>query len=660
MGIPEDLTELTASLGDRLHLTRDKSVQKFAQLLRSADASNNEELHGRVVSMLKELLASDRWESKQGGLLAAQVAVPIIKDPSFQMWLLEQCQAHLEYPEARVRLAVAESLYQLAATRGADVYVAMKDAVLGSIQSNFDRDQGGEADPPKEVGADRETLTGSPVASPKGSPSSSPRSGSQPSTPSWGWTHRGTDMRHDTEGWKCLETSFKVLQRLMEGCGSSFYPHVTPSLRSLIQLATRHQNRFVREIGFFTISSLVSVVTGEDLRTVAEEIAETLARGLADNWSQVRYAASRATRTFLASSRPYTPEYYSVLLPPMCLNRYYVAEGVKLYSQETWRLAVRNEGRVLVAQHIPHVVAYYVSQSRADNHAVREAACHCMAELMSKIEREAVKPHVPTLLGALIDCFKDASWPVRDASCVACGQCVVAFPEESRVILDELYELWFAHLWDNIWSVRENSAVALGNAIRAYNGEALDKILPKLREMLPMAKSQPNDSKRFGGLQNVTTFGVSQKKARDNDEHLHTDKPMYSCGSLAPKLKRGGGCMDHGFSRDKEPWEASDGAVYLLRELAAVNPDKAAEFLPVLAQLGYVDGFAQAHNLLETIWKHFPAIAKVCPTCLLVQLWWGGHSCSFLRSNKEGRARNAPPSSRWAHAIFSWRVVGMM
>lgn len=29
--------------------------------------------------------------------------------------------------------------------------------------------------------------------------------------------------------------------------------------------------------------------------------------------------------------------------------------------------------------------------------------------------------------------------------------------------------------------------------------------------------------------------------------------------------------MDYGFRRPKEPWEASDGAVYLLRELAQVG-----------------------------------------------------------------------------------------
>ena len=43
--------------------------------------------------------------------------------------------------------------------------------------------------------------------------------------------------------------------------------------------------------------------------------------------------------------------------------------------------------------------------------------------------------------------------------------------------------------------------------------------------------------------------------------------------------------MDHGFTRDKEPWEASDGAIYLLRELAAVRPDEVAQFLPQVLEL---------------------------------------------------------------------------
>ena len=51
---------------------------------------------------------------------------------------------------------------------------------------------------------------------------------------------------------------------------------------------------------------------------------------------------------------------------------------------------------------------------------------------------------------------------------------------------------------------------------------------------------------------------------------------MFSCGSLAPKLKRGGGCMDHGFSRHTEPWEKTDGCVCLLKALSKVRQESDA------------------------------------------------------------------------------------
>jgi hypothetical protein len=60
-------------------------------------------------------------------------------------------------------------------------------------------------------------------------------------------------------------------------------------------------------------------------------------------------------------------------------------------------------------------------------------------------------------------------------------RCVAAYPEETREVLDALYALWFDHLWDNIPTVREDSAAALANAVRAYGQEALDKIIPVLK-----------------------------------------------------------------------------------------------------------------------------------------------------------------------------------
>jgi hypothetical protein len=422
------------------------------------------------------------------------------------------------------------------------------------------------------------------------------------------------EMRHGTEGWKCLETSFRALQGIMEGCGAAFAPYLTPELRALIYKALLHPNRFVREACHFILGSVCQLLEGPELETLGPEIANKLGLGLSDNWSQVRYAASVATRTFLLAAKPYHEIVLPMVLPHICLNRYYVAEGVRLYSQETWQLVMGDQGRFWVAKCAPIVVSYYVEQSKANNHAVREAACACIAELMCKVDKEAVAPHVPRLLRALLMCFRDASWPVRDAACLACGRCVLAFPEESKEVLEKLYDLWFAHLWDNIFSVREDSAIALGNAARAYGPDAISRIVAKISKMLPRANDQPADSKARGNLENTTLFGVAAERTqRANDQELHTDKTMFSCGSLAPKLQRGGGgdgCMDHGFARDKEPWEATDGSIYMIRELASVAPDQVPQFLPELAKAARLTHFSHCLNLQETLWKNLPEIAK--------------------------------------------------
>lgn len=131
------------------------------------------------------------------------------------------------------------------------------------------------------------------------------------------------------------------------------------------------------------------------------------------------------------------------------------------------------------ALHFPHlratqVVAYYIEQSKANNHAVREAACACIAELMCKasricprlaggavemigllgiraalrvylqlhpllpllqVDKQAVAPFVPRLLRALVTCFKDASWPVSSTRQAAgapaiapCSTCLYPVP----------------------------------------------------------------------------------------------------------------------------------------------------------------------------------------------------------------------------------------
>eukprot|EP00038_Savillea_parva_P001610 m.105787 g.105787 ORF g.105787 m.105787 type:complete len:351 (-) comp10561_c0_seq2:3350-4402(-) len=251
----------------------------------------------------------------------------------------------------------------------------------------------------------------------------------------------------------------------------------------------------------------------------------------------------------------------------------------------------------------------------------------------TQVGKEAVAPFVPKMLDKLVECFRDESWPVRDAACIALGRFIQGFPEQARERLPELFELFFTHVCDNIWSVRENAAVALGAVVDTYGEEAFQTVHTKLTELLPSAKEQPAKSTKNASLSNTTDFGVAGTFGWAGDEDAvvppggpptaarkfvplgdvgpaFTDQQMFSCGSLAPKLKRKGGCMDCGYARPQEPWERSDGGVYLVRELARSHPGEMADLLPVLAEVARLRHFDHHFVLLETIWKQLPAVAS--------------------------------------------------
>ena len=63
----------------------------------------------------------------------------------------------------------------------------------------------------------------------------------------------------------------------------------------------------------------------------------------------MQYAASEATRSFLAAAAPFREEVLPALLPAMCFSRHVTAEGLRAYSQATWEQAMGNTGRSWVA-----------------------------------------------------------------------------------------------------------------------------------------------------------------------------------------------------------------------------------------------------------------------------------------------------------------------
>lgn len=88
--------------------------------------------------------------------------------------------------------------------------------------------------------------------------------------------------------------------------------------------------------------------------------------------------------------------------------------------------------------------------------------CYCIAELCTKIDAPALVSQLPLLLKSLLACCAGRAWTVRNAACVAFGQVVLAYPEQCQSQLDAIIAKLLKHLSDPISSVREDSAVALG------------------------------------------------------------------------------------------------------------------------------------------------------------------------------------------------------
>ena len=70
--------------------------------------------------------------------------------------------------------------------------------------------------------------------------------------------------------------------------------------------------------------------------------------------------------------------------------------------------------------------------------------------------------------------------------------------------------------------------------------------------------------------------------------------------------------MDHGFTRAKESWEMSDGVVFLLKEVSALESMQPLVInnLEKLADLTYVDHFKHANTLKESVFRSLITILE--------------------------------------------------
>ena len=151
-------------------------------------------------------------------------------------------------------------------------------------------------------------------------------------------------------------------------------------------------------------------------------------------------------------------------------------------------------------------------------------------------------------------------------------------------------------LTDQVWSVRQRAAVALGDVVEGYP-ELWSKLLELVRKLLPSARHEPP---------------MTQEAYRAHqDEAAHRYRPTNG---------RVLGCMDCIIDRPKAPWEATDGCIYMIQELttrgtveSSPNPMTDDILLPLLKELAdvcRVQHFPQGDDLRATLWRQLPLMAQ--------------------------------------------------
>lgn len=306
-----------------------------------------------LVDLLKVMYNSSRWEDRFGAINGSILLIQFMYDTSGPngadhalkdfVWntiRVEKLPGLMTDHEFRVRNQLGLLLREMIgadAEKGAYHFEALKEMLLRNIEETFTREPQGGQD------ASANPLVGKKI----------------------NVDETGKAM-HDTEGWKSLETSMRILQNIIEAIGPALYDFELERILTCIIKGVDHINRFVREISYFVIHAIFEtskhILTQENpvesqvayFRKFSDDLVPIVAQGLGDNWSQVRYAASQAARSFYFIAKEdeeLRNKFDPLLVPRMCMNRYYVAEGVKIYSNETWKIVHENNGRQIICKY---------------------------------------------------------------------------------------------------------------------------------------------------------------------------------------------------------------------------------------------------------------------------------------------------------------------
>lgn len=385
----------------------------------------------------------------------------------------------------------------------------------------------------------------------------------------------------DAEGWGSLETSLKAMVALLQSFEPSRVDYSIPPLHNVVYACVKHTNRFAREQGQLCVVELIRLIRDEhSWETHREDLIRSVRSGLEDNWSQVRYAALSGCRSLIrfAVRVNIWTSLYSNIVPALLLNRHFVAEGVKRYAQETWRMMVGPQGgRALVRGELRNILTELLISVESPNHSVREAALACMLEVLLRVPIQGFQDgtdqeHFSLILKICLVGAQDDAWPVRElaAQCIStlfCDLIDELDPPTCSVLYERLADLFYIihpDIYNSMIPMRDVAGKAVAALVSVEcrcsvsNTVLWDKSVEMLNKTTSMWEKQVDS-------------------AAAHSDSSHENRPMYSCGTLvsnsairAAKHSVSDDCCSGGhidLSSESQPWEISDGAFRFYRSL---------------------------------------------------------------------------------------------
>ncbi|KAI6652662.1 hypothetical protein LOD99_4445 [Oopsacas minuta] len=581
MDTDTDIPTLLTQTQSKKRLEREKAISLINSTVENCVITDNNitEIHRFISEKLNTEFLSATWEATHGLLLLIGMLTQLGKINSTIVELyLAKYNTLILSKEIAIRNETAKLLEVLSKVYGFECFSKLQETVLSQAEHYYSI---------STLSKDPQTVNSS--FSPK-------RKNFNP-----------TDELSDALTWKYLESYLETIRYVAKGCNESvkgpaeFDIFVTSRLIELIKQTSRHPNRFVRESTFNIISLIVQKSSGntaevDSLRACMkwrDKLVDCLCVGLSDDWSQVRMSASIACRQFFLNLPNTEWEvFFPMLLPPLCLNRYYEATGVLTYSSETWRIVTAEKGQSLVETHLEAILHFYLSQSVSENHAARTAVLHCIGELGRKLPSDNLEIYQVDICSCLLRTLKDPCWPVREATCY----CITAMlPLSPHIYLNQISEMLpalFDMLGDFIPTTRQSAAFTLADLVKVFK----DKVLVDVFREIKLRIVQVEEQKLVPVYDDATVppnfYGIFRSSAIVPGEKEISQPDLINSIS--------------------QPWMRTDGCVYLIAELSQnqITHKYIFEVLQLLSEAVRHKHYSQHIQLFETICRALPLVAK--------------------------------------------------